>query len=45
MDLWWLITGILEQVVLAIVGYRGKVLRRDVDTKFAVAAVRQVPWA
>jgi hypothetical protein len=38
-------TGLLEQAVLAIAGYRGKIRRRDIDAVFAVSAVRPVPWA
>ena len=44
-QLWYLIGGLLEQVVLAIAGYRGKILRRDTDAVLAVSAVKQVPWA
>jgi hypothetical protein len=43
-NLWWLVTGLLEQAVLAIAGYRGKILRRDLDTKWAWKALKQVPW-
>jgi len=43
-DLWWLTTGLLEQVVLAIAGYRGRILRRDLEVRSAISAVRQVPW-
>lgn len=44
-DVWYLIGGLLEQIVLAIVGYRGKIMRRDLDVEFAVSAIKQVPWA
>jgi hypothetical protein len=44
-NLWWLATGLLEQAILAIAGYGGKILRRDVDAKWAWSALKQVPWA
>ncbi|MGD9634299.1 MAG: hypothetical protein AB7U97_13540 [Pirellulales bacterium] len=44
-DLWHQIGGILQQALLASLGYTGKMLRRDVDAEYAVGAVRQVPWA
>jgi hypothetical protein len=44
-ELWLMATGLLEQAVLAIAGYRGKIRRRDIDAVFAVSAVRPVPWA
>src|SRR5262249_17337515 len=43
-DLWYLTGGLLEQAILAIVGYRGKILRRDLNEKLATSALRQVPW-
>jgi hypothetical protein len=44
-ELWFQMGNILAQCVLAIIGYDGKILRRDVDAEFSVAAVHQVPWA
>ena len=44
-ELWHLITGLLEQAVLAIAGYRGKILRRDIDAVWTTSAIKQVPWA
>jgi hypothetical protein len=43
-QLWYQIGGLLEQAVLAIAGYRGMILRRDIDAEWAVSAVKQVPW-
>jgi hypothetical protein len=36
---------ILQQALLASLGYRGRMLRRDVDAIYAVGAVQSVPWA
>ncbi len=44
-DLWHQVGGILQQAVLASIGYNGVMLRRDVDSVFAASAVRRVPWA
>ena len=43
--LWYQVGGILQQAVLASIGYNGWMLRRDVDSVFAAGAVRRVPWA
>ena len=43
--LWYQVGGILNQVLLALIGYNGMMLRRDVDAEFAVEAIRLVPWA
>ena len=43
-ELWYLIGGLLEQAVLAVAGYRGQILRRDVDTEWSANAVKPVPW-
>ena len=43
-ELWYLIGGLLEQAVLAVAGYRGQILRRDVDAEWAVSAVKPVTW-
>lgn len=44
-DLWYQIGGILHQVFLASIGYRCKILRRDVDCEYATQATKVVPWA
>ena len=43
-DLWYQVGGILQQAFLASLGYRGVMLRRDVDAEYAVGAVKPVPW-
>ncbi len=43
--LWYQVGGILQQAFLASIGYKEKMVRRDVDSEFVVGAVRQVPWA
>lgn len=44
-ELWYQLGGILEQAILAMVGYQGMVIRRDVDSVLQVNAVKIVPWA
>lgn len=44
-DLWYQVGGILQQAFLASIGYRGVMLRRDIDAKYAANAVEPVPWA
>jgi hypothetical protein len=44
-DLWFQVGGILQQALLASIGYRGPMFRRDVDAKYSSEAVRPVPWA
>jgi hypothetical protein len=44
-DLWYQVGSILQQAVLASIGYNGKLLRRDVDAAYATGAIRPAPWA
>lgn len=44
-DLWYQTGGILQQAFLASIGYKGKMLRRDVDCEYATQATKLVPWA
>jgi len=44
-ELWYQIGGILDQVLLAVIGYQGKVTRRDLDVQLKTSAIKQVPWA
>jgi len=43
-QLWHQIGGILQQAVLASLGYDSLMMRRDVDEKYAANAVVDVPW-
>lgn len=43
--LWYLVSGLLEQAVLAAIDYRGKIVRRDLDVKMTYEATKQVPWS
>ena len=43
-ELWQQIGGILQQALLASLGYAGHMLRRDVGAEYAASAVRRVPW-
>lgn len=43
-QLWHQIGGILQQAVLASLGYDGLMMRRDIDEKYAANAVVDVPW-
>lgn len=43
--LWYLVVGVLEQAILAVSGYQGKIQRRDLDERFTHMAVRRVPWS
>ncbi|QDU15258.1 hypothetical protein CA11_30790 [Gimesia maris] len=43
-DLWYQISGLLAQAILAIAGYQGKVVCRDLDVDFIHSAVKDVPW-
>ena len=44
-ELSYQIGGILQQAFLASIGYKGKMLRRDVDSEYAMQATKLVPWA
>jgi len=44
-DLWYQCGGLLQQAMLASLGYEGQVLRRDVDAEYASGAVSDVLWA
>lgn len=46
-DLWYQVGGVLQQALLASIGYNGLMLRRDVEAEldWAVNAVQTVPWA
>lgn len=44
-ELWYQVGGLLSQCVLAIVGYKGRIMRRDIDTEWAASAIRPVPWS
>ena len=43
-ELWYQIGAVLDQCVLGIAGYSGKILRRDVDCEYASGAIKPVPW-
>lgn len=43
-QLWHQIGGILQQAVLASLGYDGLMMRRDMEEKYAANAVVDVPW-
>jgi hypothetical protein len=43
-DLWFQIGGILEQVILAIAGYKGQIVCRNSDAEFRDGATRDVTW-
>jgi hypothetical protein len=44
-ELWYQVGGLLDQTVLAISGFNGHVVRRDVESVFRGGAVRKVSWA
>lgn len=44
-DLWFQIGGLLQQAFLAVIGYEGKLVRRDVSAEYAIHALKRVPWA
>ncbi|MEM9409982.1 MAG: hypothetical protein AAGA30_02645, partial [Planctomycetota bacterium] len=43
-QLWYQLGGILEQMVLAICEYDGKIAFRDHDVKYKIDAVADPPW-
>jgi hypothetical protein len=44
-ELWHQIGGILDQAVLAVIGYQGDIVRRDLDVTWKHSAIQRVPWA
>ncbi len=43
-QLWSQIGGVLQQAVLASLGYDGLMMRRDIEEQYAANAVVDVPW-
>lgn len=43
--IWFQAGGLLQQAFLAIIGYSGYVLRRDLDADFSLNAIKLAPWA
>lgn len=44
-ELWYQVSGLVDQAVLAAIGYNGKIFRKDLPASFAIQAIRQVSWA
>lgn len=44
-ELWWQVGGILELVVLALIGFDGNTIRRDIDSRRVEECLKRVPWA
>jgi len=44
-ELWYQVGGLVDQAVLAAIGYKGKMFRKDLAANRAIQAIRQVTWA
>lgn len=43
-ELWYQIGGLVDQALLAAIGYKGKMFRKDLAANIAIQAIRQVTW-
>lgn len=43
-ELWYYVGSLVQQALLASIGYEGKMLLRDSDARYAANAVEDAPW-